>query len=241
MPALTMTTLLLLSSQAAAPSQHPEKTCPCSTACTCGCNQEKGCTCGNPPTRVPKPRPHYSRNFGVDPARLSREAGYWLNGQKVTRAQVWARIAQRQPQPTITQRTIPDRTRLLRLTVFGDSTQCQRIQADLKQHPALLPWRGRLVLQTYPPNHWVAQEYGFQVKDNPTLYLQTPDGTVLHRQDDYTGGPEELARALRKADPAYQPDKDPDLRKRIPSNIPLGLVFLGLAVIGLLILLACDR
>jgi hypothetical protein len=42
---------------------------------------------------------------------------------------------------------------------------------------------------------------------------------VLHSPSDYKGGAGALADALRKADPNYQPDKDPDQRPN-PSQPP---------------------
>lgn len=52
----------------------------------------------------------------------------------------------------------------------------------------------------------------------PTIYVQTPDGTVQHRQDDYAGGAQGLRPAferLRKPDKNYRPDKDRDLRRPV--------------------------
>jgi hypothetical protein len=46
---------------------------------------------------------------------------------------------------------------------------------------------------------------------------QAPDGAAKHRQDDYRG-PEKLAEAIRRADPNYRPERDPDLNR--PTLFP---------------------
>jgi hypothetical protein len=51
----------------------------------------------------------------------------------------------------------------------------------------------------------------FKVDGRPTVYLQAPDGKVLHRQDDFKG-PDDF-QAIRKAIKSYDAGKDVDLRK----------------------------
>lgn len=82
----------------------------------------------------------------------------------------------------------------------------------------LAPWKERIKVQDYPPDHWAVRDAGFVTSGNPTIYCQAADGTVLHRQDEYRG-PDALAEVLRKADPTYRPEKDPDLNKSL-SNLP---------------------
>ncbi len=74
---------------------------------------------------------------------------------------------------------------------------------------------------------------GFKRAGNPvTIYCQSPDGKVLHRQDDLEGGTQAAIEAIRKANPAYDPAKDPDKRKADDpagkSNVPFYLL-IGLA------------
>src|SRR5205823_13551401 len=92
--------------------------------------------------------------------------------------------------------------------------------ADVTQAPALAEWKDRLVVQAFAPDHWAVARAGFVTSGKPTVYLQTPSGQVLHRQDDYDDGPEGLARAIRRADPAYDAKKDPDQRPRLPPPPP---------------------
>lgn len=103
--------------------------------------------------------------------------------------------------------------------------------------------------------NFAVKDFGFQASGEPTIYVQAPaglalldrkgkpmlvkdsdgrviqrltlGGEVLHRQDDYSDGPEGLAKALagaiRRVDPNYQPVKDPDLRKPEPPEIGGGI------------------
>ena len=96
-------------------------------------------------------------------------------------------------------------------------------------------------MQDYAPNNWAVKD-GFFTEGKPTIYLQAPNGKVLHRQDDYSDGASVLATALRKADPNYSPTEDRDARKnlRIPvfsAYVPLAL----LVVVGLVILLIPNK
>ena len=77
---------------------------------------------------------------------------------------------------------------------------------------------------------------GFVTTGKPTIYVQAPDGKVLHRQDDYQGGAPELAEAIRRIDPNYDPKKDFDLRKllRIPNPLSKVPVAAWLLAAGLL-------
>jgi hypothetical protein len=61
-------------------------------------------------------------------------------------------------------------------------------------------------VQDYAPGNWAVKD-GFFTEGKPTIYLQAPNGKVLHRQDDYSDGAAGLATALRKADPNYSPLK----------------------------------
>jgi hypothetical protein len=186
------------------------KTCPCSPACACGCNSGLPCRCGNPPVSPPpaaapesaKPR---VENFGVDVSKLGKGPRYIHNGREVTRGQALEAIEGK----------LPDDAQLPRLTVIGPEAERKAVLADIASHAALAPYKGRFVVQGYDPSHWAVQ--GFVTGGKPTIYVQRPDGKVLHRQDDYRG-PEALAAALRKVDPSYDPAKDPDATR--PKGLP---------------------
>lgn len=170
-------------------------------------------------------------NFGVDVDRLvgARRERYRLNGSPVSREQ--AREA-------LVGSSVPDDAGRLRLTLIGDAASTSRVATDLSTAPPLAPWKDRLVVQAYPREHWAVAKAGFFARGKPTIYLQTPAGKVLHRQDDYADGAEGLANALRRADPDYDPARDADLRRGLRfdlSRIPAP-AWIAAALIGYLLL-----
>ena len=103
---------------------------------------------------------------------------------------------------------VPDDVSKRRITVVGPTAE-RKAALEIIGQP---PWA---VVKAYEPTHWhVSPEYGFVNGGRPTVYVQDPDGTVVHRQDDITG----LATAIRRADPKYDPSKDPDLREVAPAK-----------------------
>jgi hypothetical protein len=111
----------------------------------------------------------------------------------------------------------------LHLTIIGSSQLRQKVLDDLRRHDSLREFAGRCHVHNFPPDHWAVVKTGFVTTGSPTIYLQSANGRVLHRQDNYAG-PDNLAEALRRADPNYQPDKDPNWNslnrldwKRLPA------------------------
>jgi hypothetical protein len=153
------------------------------------------------------------RDYGVAVERLDGTGERFIvDGQVVLRAEALGKLGDR---------AVPDDAACLRLTILGDAAARRRVRHDLDTSPALAPWRERLVVQDYPPEHWAIAGMGFVTTGSPTLYVQTPDGTVLHRQDDYADGADGLARALRRADASYDARRDPDLRRPlVPFRFP---------------------
>jgi hypothetical protein len=154
---------------------------------------------------------------------------YLINGRLVTREEAHQAVGEPQ---------IPDDAGLLRFTVIGADADRTRVLSDLNQHPALAGVKPKLLVQDYEPNHYEVERSHFVNSGKPTIYLQAPDGKVLLRTDSYDG-PEALAEQIRKADPNYDPAKDPDGKPKsktvIPENIPWPLIALG--VLGLVLLL----
>jgi hypothetical protein len=176
---------------------------------------------GPPPWRRPEPvaapaekveKVEAVPNYGVETDQLNGGHGehYRLNGVPVSPERARQALA---GDP------IPDDTARLRLTVIGDTTAARRVTSDLASAATLAPWKDRVVVQAYAPDHWAVARAGFSTGGRPTIYVQAPSGKVLHRQDDYADGAEGLAQALRRADPNYDPAKDPDLRK--PKGLDL--------------------
>lgn len=183
---------------------------------------------GAPPVSPP------ARNFGLVTERLGSGEHFRLNGKEVSRLDVQRVLGGDKDA------RIPDDARRLHLTVIGSPAEREKVISDLKTHPALAPWRDKLAVQGYEPGHWAVVRQGFQAGGRPTLYIQAADGTVLHRQDDYQGGADALAEALRRADPAYRPEQDPDRRRSglsllraIPWSVPVA----ALAAAAVLLLL----
>lgn len=176
--------------------------------------------------------PPTEANYGVDREKLEGKPGYWRHGKQCSRQEAFEAI----------ESSVPDDRGKLRLTVIGPKDQQTRVLQDLKSHPALSFFRDKVVVQAYAPDHWAVKGVGFVTSGSPTIYLQQPDGKVLHRQDRYDGA-EELASALRKAHPDYQPDKDPPKQPNILpggvdlSRIPTPVWALG----GLSLLLLLSR
>lgn len=108
--------------------------------------------------------------------------------------------------------TLTDDAAKLSLTLIGAESDRARALAEL---PAA--FRARVLVQSYAPDNWAVKSYGFVTTGAPTIYLQTPDGSVLARVDQYAGP--QTWEKLRKADPSYQPEQDPDPTRPPPSPL----------------------
>jgi hypothetical protein len=143
-------------------------------------------------------------NFGIDRASLSHGTErITLDGQPITRGKAVQMLQAN---------GLVDDSGKLRLTIIGPDADRRRVIEDLKG--PLRDIADQCLVQDYPPDHWAVARVGFYTGGRPTIYIQAPDGTVLHRQDDYKDGPEGLRRAfLRLPNPFYRPDRDRDLRR----------------------------
>jgi hypothetical protein len=131
---------------------------------------------------------------------------------------------------------VPDDSKKFRLTIIGTEVEQK---AALVQFASLEPeYKDRFNTWAVAADHWslkdgITGEAVFKTQGNPVLYVQAPDGKVLHRQDD----PKDLPQAIRKAVKKYDAAKDPDLRKpdlALPTNIsPQMLILGGLAAVAL--------
>lgn len=161
----------------------------------------------------PCPLPNSTSRAGGTPPESADDPNYGLirdqiqpgrttiNGKEVTKAQAFAAISA----------DVPNDAKTPRIVVIGDEASCTKVLTDFATLPAFASYKGKYIIQDYRPSDWPVSS-GFVTSGNPTIYCETADGTVLHRQDGYDG-PEKLATALgrlRKADPNYDPKKDPD-------------------------------
>lgn len=134
---------------------------------------------------------------GVDWARIRDGEVFTLNGAACCREKAFE---------TLEAAGLPDWSGRLHLTVIGSDAERKRLLAEL---PAL-PLRERVLVQDYPPGHWSLTP-GF-VQEGAQVYLQRPSGEVLAR----LRGEGVALAALRKADPGYDPQKDPDPNRPAP-------------------------
>ncbi|HLW66153.1 MAG TPA: hypothetical protein VKS79_12650 [Gemmataceae bacterium] len=145
-------------------------------------------------------------NFGIMQTKLNGSASHHsINGRSVTEEDALAAL----------QGKLTDDSQKLRLTIIGPDDKRRAVLADWNANPSLRALKDKVLVQGYDPGHWAVANSGFRTSGQPTIYLQAPDGKVLHRQDEYRG-PDKLAEAIRKADPNYQPNNDPDLNKNNP-------------------------
>jgi hypothetical protein len=173
-------------------------TCGCGDACRCRDGKPccDGCKCIVKGEALPRWMTH-----GTEPEKIAPSEEYRVGGKVVSRDEAVKALRDAQ---------LTDDSRKPRLTVIGSPDERKEalaaLPADLKEH-----W----LVKEYEPDHWAVKGAGFKTDGHPTVYLQAPDGKVLHRQDDANN----VTGAVRKADPTYDPAKDPDLRKpRAPDR-----------------------
>lgn len=173
-------------------------------------------------------------NYGLITSEL-RTSGehYEVNGQQVTRQQAQAAIGG----------PIPDDTGRKRISVIGGTeAERKRVTDDLASNPALSAWKDQTIVQSFAADAWQVRP-GFVTTGHPSIYFQDAAGKVLMRADNYEG-PEQLAGALRRSDPLYRPDLDPNGKpKPAPAPAVPGLpelppwAWLGILGAGVVLLL----
>lgn len=181
-----------------------------------------------PKGKKAKPTVPADHNFGVDASKIRKGPHYSCRDKASMTKKAATQLVE----------GIPDDGGKPFLTVIGGTPdQRRKVVEDLVSDPSLAAFKDKLRVQAYAADDWAVTKAGFVTKGNPTIYCQEADGTVMHRQDDYEGGAPALALALnktslRKPDPNYPPDKDPDKRKPDPvipgfPSIPMPVCCLG--------------
>lgn len=162
--------------------------------------------------------------FGVTSNKIGAGPTYRINGRPVTPRAAYESV----------EKGLDDDDGKLRVSFIGPTALRQDARSAFENHPEFDQIRGDVTVRDFPPDHW-ALKAGFVTTGQPTVYCQTPDGKVLHRQDDFAGGAGALIAALRKARASYDPRRDPDLRS------PLAALrnYASFAVAGLLGVVAC--
>lgn len=193
--------------------------CPCDQCgddCKCSagnvCSESCECVAAEKARRAP-----IEQNFGINLSKMTPDTGktvYRYKGAEIPRVQAHHAV----------EGSLPDDAGKLRLTAIGDKAAREQVAKDVTTSKAFEKLRDSLIVKDYAPDHWAVKDMGYVASGRPTIYLQAPDGKVLHRQDDYDGGPEALAaavekvEAIRKPDPKYNAKTDPDLRKSSGSS-----------------------
>ncbi len=198
-----------------------EKPCDCGDDGPCPDGEPCGEPCGCPAKGESFPR---WMTHGTEPEKIAAREQYRVGGRVVTREEALQALRAGQ---------LADDSAKLRLTVIGSPDERKKALAGL---PADV--KERCLVKEYAPDHWAVKGAGFKTDGHPTVYVQAPDGRVLHRQDDA----DNVAAAVRRADPAYDPAKDPDLRKPpappapdAPHNSSAGWVVAGLVALSALL------
>jgi hypothetical protein len=193
-----------------APPATPEKyagkrDCRCDSTCPC---DGKPCDC--------------VENFGVRQDKLPRRDGFSSNGRPATQDEVERALK--------CGGGFSDDSGKWRLTIIGP-TKAKRDQVfnDLQTHPLLSAWKDRLCVQSYTPDGWAVTGVNLPRGGDPTIVVQSAadangKAAVLHCQYDYDDGADGLAKALRAADPNFNPKGAPDLRKMEPPPAPAPLI-----------------
>jgi hypothetical protein len=212
----------------------PPKECVCKPGqCACDdCPKECLARRRHEETRTPLQE---WQTHGVDQTKLAQRECYRINGIEVPKEQGLRAIGEA---------VIPDDSRSPRVVVLGSAGARQKVADDWSKSPNLVPFKDKAILQAYAADDWAVKDVGYTQTADPTIYVVDAGGKVLHRQEGYSGPPQ-LAQALRRADPDYDPKKDPDLTKGkpagAPSSTPDPLLFGGAAAFAALGLATIAR
>lgn len=151
-----------------------------SAKCKCDpCNCKAPCKCGQAQVF-----------FGVDRTMLKRDGKnhYHVNGREVQKHEAIAAL------------TLTDDSAKPFITFIGDGRDAL-VKAFLAT-----PEASRCRVNAYDAGDWHVTG-GFVTTGKPTVYVQSPKGAVLYRGDNPTL--EVVQREARKAQPDYDPSKDP--------------------------------
>jgi hypothetical protein len=202
--------------------EDPPKRMPVSVNKKRGCSCADACRCDVCPfdcaVALASNEPENEARFGEDPFpggvakdKVPQAVTYQHNGAPCSRSGVFQAL-------TAAGSLTDDRSKMF-LTIVGDESMRQGVLRSLETNPQLAALRGKLHVNAYGPTDWQVNQVGFP----PGVTLQgPPDATgaspVLWR---FRNAPDAvaLAEAIRKADPNYRPDSDPDpLAKPAPKN-----------------------
>lgn len=163
------------------------------------------------PGAIAEALPHWMTH-GVEPDRIV-SPGYRINGRPIIEADAIRAIEGR------IAAGIPCDALRPWLVLVASAAECVRLTTDMLTAPALSPYRDRVRLQTYQPGAPMLTDRDGKQLYGPGLSVVLADGREAHRQESYTSA-EQLAEALRKSDPLYDPKKSPDLTRPTLPGLP---------------------
>ena len=176
--------------------------CKCGGLCKCDPCDCVDCKCSND-------RPL----FGVDSTKLCKDGicRHYLNGKQIPRHEALAALQ------------LSDDSAKPFVTFIGEGRE------SLVNAFIATPESTKCRVNSYPVDSWYVKP-GFVTQGKPTVYIQNSKGEVLYRSDNPTL--ETIIAETRKADPLYDPSKDPnggtslDVKKYLPylPYVVLGIV-----------------
>ncbi len=164
----------------------------------------------NPPFPLPVYEAIGDKLFGVDRSKFSPEKKCTHKGKEISIEDAI----------DIIQSKIPDDFKNFRFTVIGTKEEQNTVKAlysnlEPELRARINPWY--VSPDNFALKDTVTNKTIFKTDGHPTIYFQTSDGKVLHRQDNWKGTEDFVA--IRKAVKTYDDSKDPDLRKPVPPPI----------------------
>lgn len=189
-------------------------TCQGSRRCDPECECESAEKVGRPhlprPHRPrPKPRPHAEGMPVDEPEGLPAGVIEWTAPARPAYSLCGRGCSELEAVRALVGDSLTDDSAAPHLTIIGDEAGRARISGDLAASPSLVAWKGKAQVHSYAPGSWeLACGFTSRPGTGATVYLQDPTGRVRLRASYST--PEALAGALRRSDPSYDPNKDPD-------------------------------
>lgn len=140
---------------------------------------------------------------GCDRARYTR--GGRGGVREVTRAEA---------ERLVTAPSLPDDATKPWLVVVLPDAERKAAEAQYASAPEFAAYRGKFRLQSFAPEHWYVSHKKFQ----PGVTVMLPDGSLAKHLSSWDAA--EVAKALYRASPDYDPKKDPDAKHPAPHPAP---------------------
>ena len=166
--------------------------CPCEDRCRCPhgkpCCDECRCVLAE-------------ENYGLDRSKISRRERCSVNGREVTKEAALAVVGDREP-------SLPNDTDKPWLLDVGDEAAGRKLDADLGAAAELSPYRTSFRRQSYRPDDLMVRDRDGRLMYAPGVYAGNAAGRPARLLAAYTT-PAELAGALRKLPPDFDPKNIP--------------------------------